>query len=292
MAIKKYTCPPQSATGTGTFSDDLVGFQLVQGGGLTQGNFEFTESITEKVNRTFSTGIFSDPINLQGLGIDTVEQSKAIFENNFKVYPNFDLSQVTNFTQYGSLVKRLSSSVTKIINYFPGAIESLLFGIDFTTGATATNIIFNQADNETNFELNLEKIRNPFDIDFSINATRNLSLREIDVSYLRNLTVNFNKYSLYINDEGYSLTRIVPTISLTNGILKIYVKGNPFSGETVTYQNLIIRPNDFEVNKVFNETLDEVENFLLNRNVTPKYTTTFKIPSITDDGQYYISHHQ
>ena len=39
-----------------------------------------------------------------------------------KVYPNFDLSQVTNFKQYGSLVKRLSSSVTKIINYFPEII--------------------------------------------------------------------------------------------------------------------------------------------------------------------------
>ena len=289
MAVKKYISIPQKVSGKGTFSDNIVGAQTVQGGGLTQGNFEFTSSVSEKTNRNFSTGVFSGPINLESLGINSIEESKELIENNFKVYPNFDLSQVTNFTQYGSLVKRLSSSVTKIINYFPGAIESLLFGIDFTTGTTATNIIFNQADNETNFELNLEKIRNPFDIDFSINATRNLSLREIEVSYLRNLTVNFNKYSLYVNDEGYSLTRIVPTISLTNGILKIYVKGNPFSGEIVTYQNLIIRPNDFEVNKVFNETLDEVENFLLNRNVTPKYTATFKIPSITDDGQYYIS---
>ena len=289
MAVKKYISIPQKVSGKGTFSDNIVGAQTVQGGGLTQGNFEFTPSVSEKTNRNFSTGVFSSPINLESLGINSIEESKELIENNFKVYPNFDLSQVTNFTQYGSLVKRLSSSVTKIINYFPGAIESLLFGIDFTTGTTATNIIFNQADNETNFELNLEKIRNPFDIDFSINATRNLSLREIEVSYLRNLTVNFNKYSLYVNDEGYSLTRIVPTISLTNGILKIYVKGNPFSGEIVTYQNLIIRPNDFEVNKVFNETLDEVENFLLNRNVTPKYTATFKIPSITDDGQYYIS---
>ena len=39
MAIKKYTCPPQPASGAGTFSDDLVGVQLVQGGGFTQGNF-------------------------------------------------------------------------------------------------------------------------------------------------------------------------------------------------------------------------------------------------------------
>jgi hypothetical protein len=53
MAIKKYTCPPQSATGAGTFSDNLVGLQLGAGGGLTQGNFEFTTSTNEKTNRTF-----------------------------------------------------------------------------------------------------------------------------------------------------------------------------------------------------------------------------------------------
>ena len=62
---KKYTCPPQTASGSGTFSDNLVGFQLVQGGGLTQGNFEFTNSITEKTNRDFTTGVFSNPINFE-----------------------------------------------------------------------------------------------------------------------------------------------------------------------------------------------------------------------------------
>jgi hypothetical protein len=126
MALIKYTCPPQSATGAGTFSDDLVGFQLVQGGGLTQGNFEFTTSITEKNNRTFNTGNFSEPINLDGLGISSVAQSRLIFENNFKVYPNFDLTQVTNFTQYGSMVKRISTSVETIISKFPAALEVTL----------------------------------------------------------------------------------------------------------------------------------------------------------------------
>jgi hypothetical protein len=78
MAIKKFICPPTPASGSGTFSDDLVGFQLVQGGGLTQGNFQFTNAVTEKVDRTFYTGVFSDPINLENLGIVTVEQSKFL----------------------------------------------------------------------------------------------------------------------------------------------------------------------------------------------------------------------
>jgi hypothetical protein len=91
MALKKYTCPPQGPAGSSTFSDDLVGFQLVTGGGLTQGNFEFATSFNEKTNRTFNTGTFSDPISLEGLGLENTLQSRTIFENNFKVYPK-DLS--------------------------------------------------------------------------------------------------------------------------------------------------------------------------------------------------------
>jgi hypothetical protein len=289
MAIKKFTCPPQTASGAGTFSDNLVGLQLVAGGGLTQGNFEFTEGVTEKINRKFSTGVFSDPINLENLGLESVEQARLILENNFKVYPNFDLTQVSNFTLFGSMVKRMENSVQNIISYFPGAIESSFIGLNYVTGATAFNIVYDETTNQTNLELDIARIRNPFEIDFTENATRNLSLRELPVSPLRNLTVEFLKYSLYLNGEGYGVKKVIPTQSLTNGTLKLSVEGNPFSGESLTYINLVIRPNDYEVNKVFNEDLDEVENFLLNRNVNPKYTATFQQPIEADDGTYYIS---
>ena len=73
MAVTKYTCPPQTAAGSGTFSNNLVGFQLVQGGGFTQGNFEFTNSITEKSNRNFNTGVFSNPISLENLNTSLEE---------------------------------------------------------------------------------------------------------------------------------------------------------------------------------------------------------------------------
>ena len=288
MATKKYTCPPQSATGSGTFSDDLVGLQLVAGGGLTQGNFDFTSSVNEKTNRTFNTGTFSEPINLNLLGIESINQSKTIVENNFKVYPNFDLTQVTNFTMYGSMVKRMSASITTIISYFPAALEATFMGTNYITGPTANNILFSDANNETSFDLDLSRLRNPFDIDFTVNSTRNLLLKEIQVSSLRDMKVEYTKYSLYYKGIGYNVVGIVPTTSLTSGTLKLYVNGNPFLGATFTNDDLVIRPNDLEVNKVFNENLDEVENFLLNRNVSPKYTATFKIPKEAEDGSYYI----
>ena len=288
MANKKYTCPPQSATGAGTFSDDLVGLQLVAGGGLTQGNFEFVTSTTEKTNRNFITGVFSNPINLDSIGITSIEQSKAILENNFKVYPNFDLTQVNNFTLYGSMVKRMSASVTKIISFFPAAIESTFMGINYVTGVTADNISYNQTEDTTSFSLDINRLRNPFDVDFTNNSTRNLELKEIEVSPLRDMKIQYARYSLFLNGGEYKVVNIVPTDSLNNGLLYLTVSGDPFSGNTIIYDNLVIRPNDLEVNRVFNENFDEVELFLLNRDVTPKYTSTFKIPREAEDGSYYV----
>jgi hypothetical protein len=287
MANNKYTCPPQTPSGKGTFSDNLVGLQLVQGGGLTQGNFEFTQSVSEKTNRNFITGVFSEPINLEKLNIDSVNQSKAIAENNFKVYPNFDLSEVTNFTVYGSLSKRVSASITVIISQFPAGLECNFFGADYSTGNTAENISFNETTNETSFILQVSKIRNPLGIDFTVNSDRNLSLREIEVSSLRNMTAEYSKYSLYFNGGGYQVKGIVPTQSLSSGDLKIYVEGDPFSGQSSVTNDILIRPNDYEVNKVFKENLDEVENFLLNRTSFPIYTAVFNVPKENSEGTYF-----
>ena len=87
----KFTCPPQ-ASGQGSFSDNLVGFQLVDGGGFTQGNFQFTSSLSEKQDRNFEIGSFSDPISLDTMNLSNDLQSRMIVANNFQIYPNYDLS--------------------------------------------------------------------------------------------------------------------------------------------------------------------------------------------------------
>jgi len=152
MAVTKYTCPPQ-ASGEGSFSDNLVGVQLVAGGGLTQANFEFTTNVTEKVNRTFTIGTFSDPISLSTLNISDIEQSKLLVAKNFQVYPNYDLSEITNFTLYGSLAKRMSVSVTKIINFYPAALEIYSATTQYNITKTAINIQYDSVENETYFEI-------------------------------------------------------------------------------------------------------------------------------------------
>lgn len=286
MATNKIFFPPG---GVKTFSDDLVGLQLVNGGGLTQGNFEFTSAIYEKSNRNFDTGVFSSPYTLDNLQIDNVEQLKKLVEKNFQVYPNFDISQVTSFSLYGSLQKRLSASIVKIINFFPAAIEvqySQISGL--FTANTANNIVYDSIEDETTFEVNSNLFRNPFDIDFTINAERNLQTRPISVSQYRALTSNFESYALYFYDiaDEYKLTDFTPTQTSSGGSVTFVVKGNPFNNQSASTRTLIIKPNDTTTNKIFDESFDEVEKFLLNRQTLPKYTAQFTYEDYDGNGDF------
>jgi hypothetical protein len=292
MALErnKYFYPPRPGNGAGTFSDDIVGLQTVAGGGLTQGNFEFTTSVVEKVNRTFNVGAFSEPLSLNDLELDTQLQGRAILATQFRVYPNYDVSEVLNFSMYGSLSKRFSVSATKIINYFPAALDVLYVQTDFTTGATAVNISYSQSLDETYFEVNIDRIHNPFDIDYSVNATRNISLREIEVSKYRNLFNTYLDYAISVNNIDYKVESFSPSQTLSDGNIAFYVSGAPFGTSASTfYETFEIRPNDYIVDKVMSEDFDEVEKFLLNRLISPEYTAAFKVPLLNEMGQFYIS---
>ena len=289
----KYFYPPRPGSGAATFSDNIVGLQTVQGGGLTQGNFEFTTSITEKVNRKFNVGAFSEPVNLSDLDIDDLTQSRRIMATQFRVYPNYDVSQVLNFSMYGSLAKRFQVSVTQIINYFPAALDVQFQNLEFVTAATATNVQYNSVSDETYFEVNVGRINNPFDIDYSISASTNLNLREITVSPYRNLYNTYLDYCVSINDNIYKVVSFQPSDNLSTGYIAFYVSGAPFGTTASTvFDDYQIRPNDFVVDRIFAETFDEVEKFLVNRLVRPEYTAIFQVPQQNEDGQYYTSYQQ
>ena len=289
----KYFYPPRPGSGAGTFSDNIVGLQTVEGGGLTQGNFEFTTSVVEKVNRTFTVGAFSEPINLDDLDIGDLTESRRIMATQFRVYPNYDVSQVLNFSMYGSLSKRFQVSVTHIIHNFPAGLDVLYTNLDFTTGPTAYDISYDLTTDETYFKVNVDRINNPFDIDYSISAATNLSLREIIVSPYRNLYNSYLDYCISINDNIYNVMSFNPSENLNTGYIEFYVSGAPF-GDTATTidEQYQIRLNDFITDKVFAENFDEVEKFLLNRLVRPEYTATFQVPQQNEDGQFYTDYQQ
>ncbi len=272
-------------------NEDLVGFQTTQGGGLTNTNFIWNYGAVEKIDKDYQSGVFSNPITLNDLNVNILEAKEAL-SKDLKVYPSYDLTEVTNFTLYGSLTKRFSASIAQIINFFPAAIEVDQVYFDYSTANTATNIVYNQNENTTSFDVDVERIKNIFDIDFSQNAARNIALRPTPVSPLRDMTTFFRDYSLFIGTGSteYQFILFTASNSTTSGTLSITVSGNPFSGVSTTTKTLVMRPNKLKTEMVFNNDFDEVQKFLLNRFVVPKYTAQFKLPQQTDDGTFYTSY--
>jgi hypothetical protein len=232
-------------------------------------------------------------MSLDMMGIEDLEESRRIMATQFRVYPNYDISQVLNFSMYGSLSKRFSVSITKIINYFPASLDVVFSNDDYTTGNTAYDIAYDLQNDETYFKVNISRINNPFDIDYSISAATNLSIREIEVSPYRNLYNTYLDYCVSINDNIFNLLAFVPSETLSSGYIEFFVSGAPF-GTTATTSNdeFQIRPNDFIVDKVFQEAFDEVEKFLVNRLVRPEYTAVFQVPQQNEFGQTYTEYKQ
>ena len=288
MAKKKFQFPPAPPVGSDTPFDNIVGIQQTTGGGLTLGTFEFTRGIYEKVNRKFDQGIFSKKYNLENLDITDIAETKRLIQENFKVYPNFDISQVTSFTLYGSLQKRISTSVTKIINYFPAALEVYSATTNLTTGLTVTNIFYDPIEDETELEVDAAFARNPFEIDYSVNSARNIEVRPMKVSKYRDLTNEFTNYSLCVKtvDNEFQILELEPTDKVGSGYIFMVVKGNPFSGQSDSTETIIIKPNKMKTQEILKNDFDEVEKFLLNTETFPKYTASFSYPEYSDDGAY------
>ena len=287
--MAKKFIPNTAASGAGTPFDNIVGLQTVQGGGLTQGNFEFSTQLSEKVNRTFNIGVFQDPISLENLDIESVNEARELLAKEYRVYPNYDLSQVTNFTIFGSLQKRLEVSVQRVLNFFSAAIEVDRVYYDYSTGITVSNITYDSVNNETQFEINVSRIKNPFSIDYSVNSIINLQNRESEFSPIRDLTNRYRDYSLFNALGEFPIVDLTPSQSLFSGALIVVVTGDAFPGLSNTIESIYIKPNTYYTEKSFSEDFDEVEKFLLNRLSLPIYTATFSVPVENDNGVQTIS---
>jgi hypothetical protein len=138
-------------------------------------------------------------------------------------------------------------------------------------------------------DIEISTMRNPFGVDFTTKADKNFSANELTISPIRNMKANFNKYVLITKGETYVINEIIPTDN-TSQYLTLYIEGNPFPNQTISFDDVLIRPSDFYVNKIFNEDFDTVENFLLNRTVTPLYTSYFSVPVESDDGTFVFTY--
>ena len=94
---------------------------------------------------------------------------------------------------------------------------------------------------------------------------------------------------MYFKDlkTEYKFVDFDPSPRLSAGTVTVVVEGNPFSGKSSSVETIILKPNNSETEKAFKEPFDEIEDFLLNRLVSPKYTADFEFMREGDDGTYY-----
>ena len=274
---------PIPGNGADFFGDKLVGNQFVDGvSQFTLGNFEIKSNVSQKDSRDFSLGNFSEPISLETLNITSTEEAKILASNRLDVFINYSRSKISNFTLYGSLRERIKVAVQNVIKKFPAALvfKKIRDWKDFKSGDTATNISFNATTNKTNLSLHLFNLYNPFSIEFT--KTGNL-YTDPNVSALRNLTLEYKKYSLFYKNVEYPLTFLTPTTGNTDtGNLNIVLEGNPFSGSSATTESFYIKPNTLTTEEEFDK-MEDVEQFLVERNTTPIYTATFDQPRETEE---------
>ena len=92
-----------------------------------------------------------------------------------------------------------------VMNNSRSSINIKFSNSDFSTGYTAYDIVYDVQNDETYFKVNVDRIKNPFDIDYSFSASTNLAMRELDVSPYRNLNNTYLDYCFSINYGVQSL---------------------------------------------------------------------------------------
>jgi hypothetical protein len=268
------------------FSPDLVGLQLTSEGGtplFTMGNFSITTNLDPKLSRTYITNSFSDFITLSNIGLD-VSQTETLLNNNTGVYLNLDKTNLNYYAKFGSMTEYVRVALEKIIMSWPAALylTPIYLNSDFiqSQGNTYENYSYNQLLDEATFRINVNFIKNIYNINYLTSGTLENTFNE--TNDLRNLTVNYAAYCIYLNNVEYDVVNFTGSTDTVNDYIYFVVKGNPFSGipQTVTYH---IKPKNI-YEELFYNGLDEFEYYLLNRMTYPKYTSIFSFPMRTDSG--------
>jgi hypothetical protein len=268
------------------FSPDLVGLQLTSEGGtplFTMGNFSITTNLDPKLSRTYITNSFSNFITLSNIGLD-VSQTETLLNNNTGVYLNLDKTNLNYYAKFGSMTEYIRVALEKIIMSWPAALylTPIYLNSDFiqSQGNTYENYSYNHLLDEASFRINVNFIKNIYNINYLTTGTLENTFNE--TNDLRNLTVNYGAYCIYLNNVEYDVVNFTGSTDTVNDYIYFVVKGDPFSGvpQTVTYH---IKPKNI-YEELFYNGLDEFEYYLLNRMTYPKYTSIFSFPIRTDSG--------
>jgi hypothetical protein len=270
MTLRKV--PSQAASGADTFNDNLVGVQITTGTGqLTNTNFSLDSEVVQRDTKNFKTNPFSDFLTLDDLKLENEllsndEIAKRKKEIRFKGSKN-DASK----SLFGSLKSRLGTATQNIVLNFPAAILVDSKSLISSDGLTAFNVNYSSKNNTTQFDVQFSMLYNPFSI---VTVTPNSKDNKASVSLIRDFYNTYQKYVITVNNINYKILSYNEPNQ--NNIIKLKVDGKPFTGDTYS-SDILIRPNDGIVEEFF-RGLDDLEESLLNRETSPIYTASFKVP--------------
>ena len=274
--MAKYKVPSQAGSGADTFSDNLVGGQITKGTSqLTNTNFALDSGIVQRDTKNFKTNPFSDFLTLDDLKEEnasgTTINGKTVKSTKKEIKFNGSKND-SGKSLFGSLKSRLSVTVTNIIKNFPAGVLVDKDSYVSVSGFTAFNASYNTKTKTTTFDIEVGMLYNPFDVIF-VTPKSNTTISSLNP--VRDFYSSYKKYVIEISGITYNiLTYSEPNSS---NVITIKVSGNPFNGATTYGQNILIRPND-GVSEEFFLNLDDLEGSLLNRETSPKYTASFKVP--------------
>ena len=276
------------------FSPDLVGFQLTSEGGttlFTNGNFSISANLDPKPNILFEQGAKSKLYTLDDVVSNDTQES---IEKNLKVRLNNDITDPLTYIWYGSAKELLRVSLLDIEDNWPAAIY-VDNKVGSVTGNNITEYTYNIENDESTFKVNSNFFTNPYNINYTLDS----KYFETDsgVNSLRNLTINYGSYVIEHNGISKNIKGFTGSTQKTNSEVTLIVDGNPFPELTGIYIPqysflldeidasipYFIKPNENETEKFFTG-LNDLERNILNRDVSPIYTSQFIFDKYTDEG--------
>lgn len=273
---KKYKIIKLTGSGTGTFSDRLTGNQKTNSDALlTNDNFIFSSPKVEYDSKVFENGEFSEPINREKLN----EKKNVNIEVNN--------SEPKNNVLFSSLNDRVKNAVKRIVETYPGSLRSIPQDLDGESIFNLRNFSYDVTENTTSFSIDYRSIRNPLFVVYD----KNRKSTEIDEqNNLKFFNVNFDRYQIVIDGNKFKITNaILPDVN-SNDDLIVTVYGRVNYNQYIGIENktIYITPLDSEYDSYFNG-LSDFENFILNRETQPIFTSTFEILEEDTNGNLKIN---
>jgi hypothetical protein len=261
------------------YTPDLIGKQFGSSGGttlFTTGNFIVTTNIDPKLDKSYKTNTFSKFIALSSL--TTSQTQKNLLVDSSEVKLNLDTTILSNYAYFGPLSEFVRVSLEHIISNWPASIY-VTPRINATTGYTVENYSYSPINDVTKFKTNINFLDNKYGVNITMNHDSTITPN----SDSRDLAANYSGYTISNINGDFNIVSYNPPTN-TDNCLYFSVRGNPFTGDTINKSEYFhIKPNSVKINSFFS-SLPDFEKTLLNRLVTPIYTSKFSYIVKSDNG--------